>query len=196
MTTIKKAISVKYQFCLSSGFFDTYPVLNHLCSYIFELHTQDPATFKCALCNAHLPSLIDAIAHVKQCGIQYCAIFFQFPDPVTAVKMSPTTGLPITVRLLERIVHAFVLPTQDPFPPDHCELARHAKCTAEFLVEILYFVLGTITGSSVSLPWDFLFHHNMVKKCPTDMSFQHLYRGKDYNRELHVKTSSPYTLVR
>ena len=187
--------SVKCPFCTSYRFSDSALLLTHLNSCVYERFFDDPTNFSCLLCNDKQPSVLTAISHAQECGKKYCAIFFKVTPPPIVQSVSDT--------LLEPVSVPFILPSEDPLPPDHQELRVRAEITSRFMqvhpvycgVDITRPVVNTLT-----VPWDFLYNRHMkkdhkktkegmndIQQKKQELNDLHSFiRGKTYSREKHI----------
>ena len=180
-------VSVKCPFCSGQRFSESSSLLTHLNSCVFELYTEDPTNFSCKLCNVKQTALLTALSHSQECGNKFCDVFFK---PTT-----PTIVAPIQVTLPEPVSTPFILPSDDPFPPDHFELSIRQELTSRFIEQFPTYCgidpFGPVSNI-LSVPWDFLYnrhmkknppHKNGVPQLPNLIGFR---RGDDYTRLKHI----------
>ena len=178
----KIAPSAKCPFCLLSVFYTSSSLLHHLTSCVVERYTKDPAAFACSMCNAPLPSLLPALAHVQCCGSEYCAYFFKS----LTIKSLTNDTPPDVVRLSHPVSHPFHLPIKDPFPPDEQEKNIRGDLTALFIERHpSYCDHDPTTPRSMTTTWDFIYHRAM-QKSPSGSNHDGFRRGKDYTAKRHV----------
>jgi len=97
---------------------------------VFELYTEDPTNFLCKLCNVKQTAMLPALSHAQECGKKFCDMFYK--------STTPTIVTPIQVTLVEPVSIPFILPSADPFPPDHFELSIHGELTSRFIEQVPY----------------------------------------------------------
>ena len=176
---------VKCPFCIVSSFVDSPTLLAHLRHCVIERHRdiQAPDIFTCRMCTLPLPSMMDAIQHVGNCGIRFCG--YVFADPTLQVSDVPVSE----VHLNEPPAPNFHFPTDNPFVPGPAEIHRRGSLTARFLLLTKYFDSYTQVGPQLIASWDFLYHRHMKRPGPKNPDLRTVSpnRGKNYSQKMHVK---------
>ena len=180
-------VSVTCPFCSVQRFSESTSLLTHLNTCVFELYTEDPTNFLCKLCNVKQSALLPALSHAQQCGKIYCDMFYK--------SNTPTIVTPIQATLVEPVSFPFILPSDDPFPPDHFELSIRGELTSRFIQQFPTYcgidLFGPVSNI-LSVPWDFLYNRHMKKNPPHKNGVPQLpnltgfRRGDDYNRVKHI----------